>query len=143
MLESILSNEDLKPSSEIADGKIEYKFKCGISAYQEELTLGQDERLAEVLGSLRISDSEEIKLSDLLGVLVKDKLMNKFLNIILLKKDGTSEETDYSLLKNSELRAVVSDFFILNPAVKSLLQILDDALISKKTSLNTSGTEQS
>ena len=136
-----MTGEEQKPSAEIKDGRIEYSFKCGIIAWQEELTLGQDELLAGLIGRVAISDTDEIKLSDLIGLLVKDKLLSKFLNIILLQEEN--KETDYSLLKNSELRAVVSDFFILNPAVRSILQTLDTALTSSQMNPTTSGTEQS
>lgn len=121
------------------DGKIEYKFKCGIEAYQEELTLEQDEKLTVILSSINITDSD-IKIKEVFDVIATEKIINKFLNIILTAKD---KDTDYSKLKNSELRAVVDDFFILNPAVKSLLQTLDGALNSKRTNRSTFFTEQS
>ncbi len=143
MINQLLSGEKQKPSSEIKDGKIEYTFKCGINAYQEELTLEQDERLAELLTAVSVPDASEMKLTDLFKILVKEKLINKFLKVILISKDKSDKDSDFSRLKNSELQAVVSDFFILNPTVKSLLQSLGVALSSRKTSLSTSDTEQS
>ena len=143
MIEKLLSEEKQKPSSEIKNGKIEYSFKCGIKAYQEELTLEQDEKLADILTAINMSDVAEMKLTDIFKILVKEKLVNKFLNVVLIQKEKKGKDAEFSGLKNSELQAVVSDFFILNPTVKSLLQTLGAALSSKRMSPNTSGTEQS
>lgn len=49
------SEKSPEPSAEVVNGRISYSFACGVEAYQEELTLGQDEQLVGVLMGLDIS----------------------------------------------------------------------------------------
>jgi hypothetical protein len=115
------SQEERKPSSKIVDGRIHYEFKCGLKAYQEEMNLEQDQSLAEIiLGfDLKSFSLETTSIKDLVDIILKEKALNKILDIILFRSDGSSDCFD--LLKNSELQIIFEDFFSLNPTVKDWL----------------------
>ena len=67
----------------------------------------------------------------------QNKLIEKFLSIIF---DITDEEKikSFSKLKNSELKEVITDFFILNPIALDLLRVLrnvaDTEILNQKSS---------
>lgn len=93
-----------------------YNFKCGIKAYQEELTLKQDIQINNLIKELDknlMKDITKIEISQVLNMLFENDLLNKLLNIVL-----HTENADYSELTNSELEQVVNDFFSLNPSLK-------------------------
>lgn len=129
--------QEIKPSSEIIDGRISYKFQCGIEAFQEELNLEQDEKLTGILLGFDINSFslETTSIKDLINTLVKEKALNKILDIILLPSGN--EKQDYSQLKNSELQTVFSDFFSLNPTVINWLKTIGSGLTSLPQTLST------
>lgn len=138
MLNNILSKfsgngepaEEMKPSSLPVDGKIRYKFQCGIEAHQEELNLGQDEKLTGILLGFDMNSFsfETTSIKDLINTLVKEKSLTKILEIILIPESNV--KPDYSQLKNSELQNVFGDFFSLNPTVINWLRTIGGGLTS-------------
>lgn len=131
------TKQEIKPSSGVIDGRISYKFQCGIEAHQEELNLQQDEKLTSVLLGLDLNSFslENTSIKDLINTLVKEKALNKILDIIL--HPSGKEKQDYSLLKNSELQTVFSDFFSLNPTALNWLKTIGKGLTSLPQTLST------
>lgn len=86
------------------------------NAYQEELTLGQDEELVGVLMGLDISgvDMDKTALKEIIGKLLNDNVLYKLLQVVLIIP-GNEEKMPVEKLKqlrNSELQAVIGDFFL-------------------------------
>ena len=123
----IANNEtDPKPSTEVIGGKINYKFLCGLEAYQEELNLDQTERLTTLLLQIDFANVIENTLQEFIQMLSSGKVIQKVLDIILIG----NTENDYTQLKNSELQKVFSDFFSLNPTAVGWLKNIAQGLIS-------------
>ncbi len=121
MLKNILANLKSKPSSPVKDGRISYKFKCGLEAHQEELDVYQDEELIQAISNFDLKNIVEgsAVIKDIINLLLKEDSLNKVLNIIFKTKD-----VNYKLLKNSELHSVFSDFFSLNPTAVNWLKTI-------------------
>lgn len=117
-------------NTKVKDGRIKYKFKCGIEAYQEELDLRQDELLTEILLELNIETFSfgNTKIKELVNILIKERVLIKVLDIILTTVKDT--ECDFLKLKNSELEEVFEDFFSLNPTVTNWLRNIGKGLTS-------------
>ena len=150
MLDNLLSKfssnggqpaKDMQPSSEPVDGKITYKFQCGIEAHQEELNLDQDEKLTTILLGFDMNSFsfETTSIKDLIGILVKEKSLIKILEIILI---SDNDKPDYSQLKNSELQNVFGDFFSLNPTVINWLKTIGAGLTSLPQTRSTGNSSQ-
>ena len=103
-----------------------YKFSCGLEASQEELTLEQDYRIMDLIKSVSLSDLGNTTIADLIKTLSENKLIEKFLSIIFSINDEEQMKS-FSRLKNSELKEVVTDSFILNPIALDLLRALRSA----------------
>jgi len=124
-----------------------YKFSNGIRAYQEELNGEQDFQVADLFAKMEIGDLDmsTLKLKELFGIF-KDKkdFVNNFFNIILTTQPASDQvigNIDFLKLKNSEMRAVIEDFFTLNPGSRTLLTgILGQAAIMLKT-MNSSSSK--
>lgn len=108
--------------------RYDYVFSNGIKCFQEELTLQQDKRIAELITSLNIKDFAELKAAQLIELLSKNELLEKFLHIIF-HVNYLPQGRNFSQLRNSELERVFTDFFFLNPTAKKLLQILNVAAV--------------
>lgn len=112
---------------------IEYNFRCGITAWQEELTLKQDKKLAKLLGKInkdKFADLSKVQISEFLDLLLNENLLDEALNIILnvsVPAPEPGELCDFSDLTNTELESVVVDFFTLNPTLKKWLGISKNA----------------
>jgi hypothetical protein len=124
-----------------------YKFKNGIQAHQEELSIEQDYRIAELMTELEIpgfEDIEKMQIQNLIKLLASSGVLEKFLEVILLPAKDTEGISAEKLktLKNSEVQKVMDDFFTLNPLVKSLLQNLKDVLAFKTKNPRSSYSEQ-
>ncbi len=119
------------------DTKKKYKFSNGLECSQDELTLEQDYKVMDLIKSVNLSDIQNITIADLIKLLSENKLIEKFLSIIF---DITDEEKikSFSKLKNSELKEVITDFFILNPIALDLLRVLrnvaDTEILNQKSS---------
>ena len=133
------NSEEIKPSADLIDGRISYKFRNGLEAYQEEFDTDQNEKLVQVLMQLNTESlSKElsvVQVSDIINLLIKENLITKILDIVLLRKKFGTEEDNKLLrsLKNSELLNVVNDFFSLNPTVITLFKTFGKDLISLPT----------
>lgn len=103
-----------------------YKFSCGLQAAQEELTLEQDYRIMDLIKSVNLADIGNTTIVDLIKTLSENKLIEKFLSIIF-SIDSEEEVQKFSSLKNSELKEIITDFFILNPIAMDLLRTLSIA----------------
>lgn len=103
-----------------------YKFFCGLQASQEELTLEQDYRIMDLIKSVNLTDLGAATIADLIKTLSENKLIEKFLGIIF-SIESEEEIKNFTRLKNSELKEVVTDFFILNPIALDLLRALRSA----------------
>ena len=72
-----------------------------------------------------------------LTLTTKNKLIEKFLSIIFGIEDEAKIKS-FSKLKNSELKEVITDFFILNPIALDLLRVLrnvaDTEILNQKSS---------
>jgi len=92
-----------------------YKFNCGLTATQSELTLRQDISISNLLLSLLPeNDPDSINIPQLLKKLFHDeKNVIELLSIILNIKEPTEKEKLLDLT-NEELTEVLSDFFTLN-----------------------------
>lgn len=104
----------------------QYKFSCGLEASQAELTLEQDYRIMDLIKSVNLTDLGATTIADLIKTLSENKLIEKFLSIIF-SIDSEDDIKNFSKLKNSELKEVVTDFFILNPVALDLLRALRSA----------------
>lgn len=111
----------------------QYKFTCGLEASQDELTLEQDYRIMDLIKSVNLSDLGTTTIADLIKSLSENKLIEKFLSIIF-SIENKEEVISFSKLKNSELKEVVTDFFILNPIALDLLRALRSAADMTTTS---------
>ncbi|MBS1494727.1 MAG: hypothetical protein JST55_14525 [Bacteroidetes bacterium] len=117
-----------------------YKFSCGLEASQEELTLDQDYQIMDLIKSVNLTDLGKTTIADLIKTLSENKLIEKFLSIIF----SINVEEDikgFSKLKNSELKEVVADFFILNPIALDLLRALRSAADTSIMSHQSSDSE--
>lgn len=105
--------------------------------YQEELTLGQDIQLTELLQETSLeqySNIDNMNVAQLIKLISKENLITKFLRIILLNNDGkVLEDKDALKIKNSLLELIINDFFSLNPSVKNLLMSISGALAGTLT----------
>jgi hypothetical protein len=135
------SSQDPVPSTEPIDGKITYQFQNGLVCYQEELSLGQDEQLVGILMNLELAgtDLENTKLKEIISRLLNDNLLYKMLQVVLISAEEKEIETeDLKSLKNSELEAVIKDFFSLNPTARDWFRTIGSGLTSGKTPSDTS-----
>lgn len=117
-----------------------YKFFCGLEASQEELTLEQDYRIMDLIKSVNLSDLGNTTIADLIKTLSENKLIEKFLSIIF-SVEIEDDIKSFSKLKNSELKEIVTDFFILNPIALELLQALRSAADTSIMSPQSSDSE--
>lgn len=143
------NTEEPKPSQEPVDGKIRYKFSNGLECRQEELTLGQDEKLVEIMMGLELSgvDLENTKLRDIISQLLSENLLYKMLQVVLIAEHTDKDFTRGGInidrlrsLKNSELEAVIKDFFSLNPTARDWLKTIGSGLISGQTTTGISNS---
>ena len=122
-LENTENNVKNNPKRKIL--RKDYELSSGIKCYQEDLTYKQDKQILSLLKNLNIesiSDLSTMKISDLMGILFDENLLEKFLKIILLPTDKKEiPEEKLTEIKNSELEEIIEDFFILNPSVMKLL----------------------
>lgn len=105
------------------DTKKKYKFSNDLECTQDELTLEQDYKVMDLIKSVNLSDIQNITIADLIKLLSENKLIEKFLSIIFGIEDEAKIKS-FSKLKNSELKEVITDFFILNPIALDLLRAL-------------------
>jgi len=119
------------------DTKKNYKFSNDLECSQDELTLEQDYKVMDLIKSVNLSDIQNITIADLIKLLSENKLIEKFLSIIFGIEDE-SKIKSFSKLKNSELKEVITDFFILNPIALDLLRALrnvaDTEILNQKSS---------
>lgn len=119
------------------DTKKKYKFSNDLECTQDELTLEQDYKVMDLIKSANLSDIQNITIADLIKLLSENKLIEKFLSIIFGIEDEAKIKS-FSKLKNSELKEVITDFFILNPIALDLLRVLrnvaDTEILNQKSS---------
>lgn len=119
------------------DTKKKYKFSNDLECTQDELTLEQDYKVMDLIKSANLSDIQNITIADLIKLLSENKLIEKFLSIIFGIEDEAKIKS-FSKLKNSELKEVITDFFILNPIALDLLRALrnvaDTEILNQKSS---------
>ena len=118
----------------------QYKFSCGLEASQEELTLEQDYRIMDLIKSVNLSDLGATTITELIKTLSENKLIEKFLSVIF-SIEGEEEIKNFSKLKNSELKEVITDFFTLNPIALDLLRALRSAADTTIMSPQSSGLD--
>jgi hypothetical protein len=121
-----------------------YKFSNGLEAQQEELTLEQDYKLAELIGELKLDNLDELsqlRVKDVLKLLVNENVVEKFLNIILVT--ASNSQGSFKTLRNSEVKQVVEDFFTLNPLLSSAFKILNSAPDTPTMNPKSSSLEES
>lgn len=128
--------------------KKSYKFSNGITASQEELTIEQDYMLMDLLSELGIGEGQDLlntPIKDIIGKLVKNDLLSKFLDIILNVNETQADQLpgNWLKLKNSELQEVITDFFTLNPLVLQLLKTFGSGLGTTNTNTTLSNSEPS
>lgn len=99
--------------------KKEYKFKCGITAEQHPLKVGEARRLYSVFKSAFNTETTDLKLTDLLDKIIDGNMLNDLFSIIL-KSD---KEVNYDELELDEAAEVLADFFSLNRKTMSFLGI--------------------
>lgn len=116
-------------------GRREYKFACGIEAWQEELIWDQDIEVMIVLKEMGIDDfvnrfknNEEIPVDEFIEALAQKKLLEKLFDAILHVK-YKPVNVSWGRLYNSELRCVISDFFTLSPDAKLGLELFRYAAV--------------
>lgn len=143
------SSKDIKPSSEILNGRISYKFSNGLECWQEELNLAQDEQLLEIAMSFDIENVslETSSIKSVIDMLLKENSLIRFLDIVLCRTVSPSQEqaavelqNDMELfksLKNSELYNIVNDFFSLNPTVTDWFKTIGKGLTSTQMTRST------
>jgi len=111
----------------MAEDRKEYKFKCGIHAYQEECTLRQDKEILKLLSTVDVGEGKvELKqftFEKIVELVSEQGVLEKFLDIVLEVPDSVMEEqaVDWGDLKRSEVTAVIHDFFTLSPVLKMWL----------------------
>lgn len=80
----------------------------------------------DLIKSVNLTDLGAATIADLIKTLSENKLIEKFIGIIF-SIESEEEIKNFTRLKNSELKEVVSDFFILNPIALDLLRALRSA----------------
>lgn len=127
------------------------KFKYiinGKNFRQEELNILQDEAISDLFEKLNISDLSDfskLQIAKIVRLLFKEKILSDFLAIILIPDINNTEElshSDVQSIKNSQLVAIVTDFFSLNPYLSELLANLGKNLdlLTLNSNLNSSNT---
>jgi hypothetical protein len=115
-----------------------YKFKCGIEASQEELTLGKSKQLAKAVMGIDIDKvSMQMKIEDAIRMLSDTGLINELLDIVLtvIMKPGEASWDDLTV---TEVSGIVEDFFTFNPGLGKLFGIgkLNQATASGSATIN-------
>jgi len=128
--------------TKLTNGRAVYEFNNGLKCYQEELNVGQDEQLVSLLANVETSklDMNATEVRELVRTLVSEQILYKLLKVILVS-DAEIDEEQLKTLKTSELQRIITDFFILNPAVKSWLKIIAGVLISIPQTTNTTSSQ--
>lgn len=94
----------------------------------------------DLIKSVNLTDLGATTIADLIKTLSENKLIEKFLSIIF-SIESEEEIKSFSKLKNSELKEVVTDFFILNPIALDLLRALRSAADMTTMSPQSSGSD--
>jgi hypothetical protein len=110
----------------MAEDRKEYRFKCGIRAYQEECTLKQDKEILKLLSSVDVGegkvDLKQFTFEKIVELVSEQGVLEKFLDIVLTVAEEEERGTqDWGDLKRSEVTAVIHDFFTLSPVLKMWL----------------------
>ena len=148
------TKEEIQPSAAPVGGRINYTFTNGLSAYQEQLNLGQDMELSQIALKLDLNASSLSNMKNLVETLIREKVLISFLKIILLPvpmqslpsltlvslDDEIPEELLLSL-KNDELENILMDFFSLNPKPIKLLKTIAGEAITLLTTVSAKNTE--
>ncbi|HCA42131.1 MAG TPA: hypothetical protein DEP28_02645 [Bacteroidetes bacterium] len=122
----------------MSDEQIKKSYDIGNKLFfQEELNLGQDIQLTELLQETSLeefSNVDNMNVAQLIKLISKENLITKFLRIILFNNEGNSlSDEDCFKIKNSQLELIINDFFSLNPSVKNLLMSISKALTGTLT----------
>jgi len=119
----------------------EYNFKCGLKAYQEELSLEQDHKLAKIFKEHNIDSLGKLASGDfenLLQILNEENLIERILQVILIEvtaaENTTGRATEIGIstiqkLKNREVKQVFVDFFTSHPEAQIILNYLNEILV--------------
>lgn len=98
--------------------KIIYKFKCGIEAYQEELSYPKwSESIKLISGDVPDEKKRDVTLLELMvNQDTSLKLVDICLTVTKSPKDFQGKNYNkWAVLKGSEVTKVIADFFTLNP----------------------------
>lgn len=106
----------------------------GVECYQEELNLEQDHKIAELIKSINLDnlkDFNNLSVESVVKLLLDSKLINEFLNIILIPVDSTVS-IKINEIKNSTLIQIFKDFFLCNEwltEASNLTKLLPDGTL--------------
>lgn len=135
---------------------MEHQYKIGkITYYQDELNWQQDKQLTKLFKTaLDGMANENLTIDNALEMLLKYDLLDAFFSIILKPKKniwyylnicknvarfpftGKWQNVPFHTLKNSELRRIIDDFFLLNNWLVNQLSALAESIISVSDNLS-------
>lgn len=124
--------------------KKEYKLSTGASCYQTPLTVRKDYQILKLIFGLETgnlqSTLESFTLLDLLNLLLKENIIEKFLGVILTPVGQPFSDGDLDVT-NTELEEILADFFTLNPELQRMWSSLSKtrAISMMNTMLSSSG----
>jgi len=111
-------------------GSISYELNNGLKCAQMELNLKQDDELMKLLKDFNFDDVKEgnVRIKTVLDFLINNNALIIFLRIILSLDETVTDETILKI-NNSEMLAVINDFFLLNPGTMQLFRHLQQTAV--------------
>jgi hypothetical protein len=120
-----------------SDKKFKTYFIKGYSFSQKPLTLRKDQKIFEAISSVGLKDLSDISsmtIAEIVNLLFKSNILSQIIRIILdldnpdpVKPFELSDD-DILDLTNDTIQEIISDFFMLNPALMKLLKTFAGSL---------------
>lgn len=135
---------------------MDHQYNIGkVTYYQDELNWQQDKQLTKLFKTaLNSMENDTLTIDNALEILLKYDLLDAFFTIILKpKKDfwyylnicknvalfpfrKRWQNVPFETLKNSELRQIINDFFLLNNWLSKQLSAFAESIISMSANLS-------
>jgi hypothetical protein len=104
--------------------------------YQEPLTLRKDQKIFEAISGVGLKDLSDISkmtIAEIVNLLFKSNILTKIIRILLdpvppVGHDSYLTDDDILDLTNDTIQEIISDFFMLNPALMKLLKTFAGSL---------------
>lgn len=108
-------------NTQITD-RIDYNFKCGIKAAQQEPTYKQDKKTLAILKRLEIGevkDINDIQFAKILNLILEQDIVLELVESVLIEVEKP-EGITFSELTRAEIIQVIRDFFTFSPELVKL-----------------------